>query len=335
MSVPASLKTLVKADKHANLDSLPLRYGVLFREDTWINIHRNSPLRQNKVPGRLDCEGFFDDPVTGEKHYGFFVISPNGSNSYELITVMNKSNKTEEGLSNAIQYLRKDQAISPEWLKSKYKLYKSGQLKSHSDLLQLLAKDISTERLEKITSGFEENRKQFEKKQLKLENELKKQKEVNEIQRYENKTLETENQTLQQNNKLLQEQLHAAEERATREILEESTAPQCAERVTSEWMSKTGSSYKNCGLIAPILDVWREENNIVLTTLNENGESIIITDFGRFGFRSEVFQYLQKCKDKKRRGVYLVTWRTGVSDPEIKLASDTMMLAEYRSLWKE
>jgi hypothetical protein len=103
---------------------------------------------------------------------------------------------------------------------------------------------------------------------------------------------------------------------------------QTAHSVTRVWNSKTGSAYKNVGILGVVLDVARSGNNIHLKTLDTKGDIVELVDFGFHGFVEQVYQYLA---DKKGElATFIITWKPG-NRP--KLASDTMMLPQYQSLW--
>lgn len=98
--------------------------------------------------------------------------------------------------------------------------------------------------------------------------------------------------------------------------------------VTPIWDSKTGSSYKNLGILGHVKDVRREKDNILLETIDTKGNQVILRDFGYQGFVDQVFNYLSNLKGKP--AVFIVTWKPGQT---ARLASDTMMLPAYRDLW--
>jgi len=104
-----------------------------------------------------------------------------------------------------------------------------------------------------------------------------------------------------------------------------------AHEVTRKWQSLTGSTYQNIGMLSMILGVEKSEcgRKIILHTINREGDKVTLTDFGYQGFRKEVFDYLKQNLGKL--AVFLITWKPGQAP---KLASDTMMLPRYQSLWR-
>lgn len=94
------------------------------------------------------------------------------------------------------------------------------------------------------------------------------------------------------------------------------------------WKSKTGSEYKNVGLEATVISVKRLGNKINIKFIGRDNSEKSLEDFGYQGFIEPVFEYLNSRVGK--HAVFLVTQKPG---NDVKLASDTMMLPAYRSLW--
>lgn len=112
----------------------------------------------------------------------------------------------------------------------------------------------------------------------------------------------------------------------------QSTAIEVARAVTSPWPSKTGSDYMNIGIEATLDDVRQIGSKISLTYLDRSGGKQTVTDFGYHGFVQLVYEYLKSCKDENRRAVFILTYRP---DMKMRLAADTMMLANYVKLWRK
>lgn len=104
--------------------------------------------------------------------------------------------------------------------------------------------------------------------------------------------------------------------------------PAPAVAVTEAWTSKTGSGYMNTGLEAAIVSVKKHDNRIRLTYIDQNRKSKTVEDFGYQGFVGLVYEYLESRVGK--RAVFLVTQQ---HNKPMRLASDTMMLPQYKSLW--
>ena len=105
-----------------------------------------------------------------------------------------------------------------------------------------------------------------------------------------------------------------------------------AKQVTKPWPSRTGSDYMNIGIEASIEDVRPMGSKISLTYLDKSGNRQTVTDFGYHGFVQLVYDYLKSCKDENRRAVFILTYRP---DMKMRLAADTMMLANYVKLWRK
>lgn len=112
----------------------------------------------------------------------------------------------------------------------------------------------------------------------------------------------------------------------------ETSSPTVARQVTKPWPSKTGSDYMNIGIEASIEDVRPMGSKISLTYLDKSGNRQTVTDFGYHGFVQLVYDYLKSCKDENRRAVFILTYRP---DMKMRLAADTMMLANYVKLWRK
>lgn len=104
--------------------------------------------------------------------------------------------------------------------------------------------------------------------------------------------------------------------------------PLSAVEKTQAWRSRTGSGYSNLGLEATILGVSRQENRTKLTYIDQNRKSKTVEDFGYQGFVGPVHAYLESRVGK--RAVFIVTQQ---GDKPLRLASDTMMLPQYKALW--
>ena len=105
-----------------------------------------------------------------------------------------------------------------------------------------------------------------------------------------------------------------------------------ARQVTKPWPSRTGSNYMNIGIEATVDDVRQIGSKISLTYLDRSGNKQTVSDFGYHGFVQLVYDYLKSCKSEGRRAVFILTFRP---DMKMRLAADTMMLANYVNLWRK
>jgi hypothetical protein len=104
-----------------------------------------------------------------------------------------------------------------------------------------------------------------------------------------------------------------------------------AKEVGESWFSKTNSGLKNTWIEAEVVSAEQSGDKIVLTFLDSTCHERTILDYGRKGLRQEVLSYLQA--DSPVRKVFLITYDPQ-SPTEAKLASDTMVLPQYRRQWK-
>lgn len=111
-------------------------------------------------------------------------------------------------------------------------------------------------------------------------------------------------------------------------------SPEPARRVTKVWQSKTGGQYRNVGIEAQVIKVTDADPRIVLTFVDENGDQKTVEDFGRDNkFEKTVFDYLKARADQGGRAFFILTKKP--DDREAKLASNTMMLSQYRHYWQQ
>ena len=139
IEIGSRVKVLVQANKHANLDSLALRYGFYFSEDTLLDVKIRSRGKTSTRPGRQVYFVEFENPELDQLEQGEAVISDHLENGHPvLISIWRHDVDTEHYLSSVIKDLRESGDISSAWLKSMHRYYRSGQLSTHSDLLRHL-----------------------------------------------------------------------------------------------------------------------------------------------------------------------------------------------------
>jgi len=143
------VKAYVQANAHCNLDSLPLRFGFYFQKDEYIELEAIGDIQPGKVPGRFMVEAWITNPNTDEKISGKFVLTDSKKNgSHTLVTAWRMEDDEEFYFSEVIKMLRLKGAVSPEWLLENHRLYASGVLRSHADLVFLLASKVGKEEAE-------------------------------------------------------------------------------------------------------------------------------------------------------------------------------------------
>jgi len=128
----------VAYDDHANLDSLPLRFGVTYERNTTITLTDiEAEARQNN--GRYRITAAFK---VSEKKYskGTFIVDKDDPRGNFLVTCWrNDGNiKTELNLSECMKTNRKGGYITTSQLLNWHEKYLSGELRTKDDLVSLI-----------------------------------------------------------------------------------------------------------------------------------------------------------------------------------------------------
>ena len=135
----SEVEVIVYADKHANLDSFPLRYGFYFAEDTVLKLKIRGPGKTSLKQGRQVYFVEFENPELNQIEEGEAVISDHQESGFQvLITIWRGDVETEHYLSSVMRNLRESGDIDSDWLKSMHRYYQTGQLSTHSDLVRHL-----------------------------------------------------------------------------------------------------------------------------------------------------------------------------------------------------
>jgi hypothetical protein len=151
------IEVLVIASGHANLDSLPLRYGLHFEKDTQLHLQDVRFLRTDyQYSDRFHIEARFNG-VSDRTETGHFVIgSKKGIDSPVLITVWRGDVKTELYLSEIMIALRQRGVLTPKMLLAVHPLYVSGKVSTAADLVEQLAKQLSAEQISSMNAELYE-----------------------------------------------------------------------------------------------------------------------------------------------------------------------------------
>jgi len=191
-----TIKAFVQANAHCNMDSLPLRFGFYYPKDTIIDIAANSNDLPSNKPDRFMVEGSLENPHTGDKLSGKFVLTKEmRQGAYILVTVWRHDDDTEYYLSEVVRLLRKQRAIDPDWLVENHRLYLSGELRSHADLVRLLARKISSADLKDLNTkvaGLLGQLDELKEENQRLTSELKEAKSTGNALSYSGRTVLTE-----------------------------------------------------------------------------------------------------------------------------------------------
>ena len=137
------IDVFVAQNEHCNLDSFPLRFGFSLQTDQTLTLKVLSVTESKKSRDRFELEAILDNPITGEAHHGVFVIINKNNKTPKLVTAWTYDSETEFYLSEVLKDLRKRGTITTDWLIDKHPAYKSGELRTHTSLVEILSKDLS------------------------------------------------------------------------------------------------------------------------------------------------------------------------------------------------
>jgi len=169
-SDPHSMEVYVDANAHCNLDSLPLRFGFNFDRSQIITLEVVGPKMDAKRPDRFLVEAWIVNPETNEKLSGKFVLTNEKSKgAHSLVTAWRHEADSEFYLSEVIRMLRKQGEITPEWLKANHRLYVIGELRTHADLIRVMAVKLSQEAKSELNKAIDALKEKLE--QIQRENE--------------------------------------------------------------------------------------------------------------------------------------------------------------------
>ena len=138
---------------HANLDSLPLRYGFYFSANSTITLTNCKNWTQSSIQksnGKeeerfvLDAEFVTPD---GTSDYGRFVLANHGFEHMNLVTVFKHDSSTEKNLSDHLTKARKEGSLTPEDLVELHPYYVSGKARSVAGLIGII-KEIEASKTE-------------------------------------------------------------------------------------------------------------------------------------------------------------------------------------------
>jgi hypothetical protein len=131
-----SLNADLYANEHANMDSLPFRYGFQYPRDRTIELYKASDWEQQKND-RYKVTASFQD-VRGNEQRGTFILMKTPSPILKVVTVWRNDQKNEFYLSELMKNLRKDGKIRVSDLIDLHPRYLSGELVSMSALFDAL-----------------------------------------------------------------------------------------------------------------------------------------------------------------------------------------------------
>lgn len=153
--------TVIK-NSHANLDSLPLRFGMHFRANHVLNLEVIQDLgRDPGYPDRFHIIAKFKNPSieSAIENEGHFVLAQNPQDPIPvLVTVWRGDRDVEWGLSNTVRALRKDGFLSVTNLLEMHPLYVQGQVTDSPGLLKYMSSNIARADIERFQRVAEEAR---------------------------------------------------------------------------------------------------------------------------------------------------------------------------------
>lgn len=131
---------------HANLDSLPLRYGFSFETNSLIKLTNCSNWGESnakKRDGSLEIRHLVDAEFVkpnGEQDYGRFVLADHGYDHPNLVSVWKHDSSTERQLSDHLTKARKEGSLTTKKLIELHPYYASGEATSVAGLISTIAK---------------------------------------------------------------------------------------------------------------------------------------------------------------------------------------------------
>ncbi len=141
------INVTVKRTAHANMDSLPLRFGIHFKTDQILTLNVfNDMGRDPQRHDRFHVEANFKDPTNPDsiEMSGHFVLEKMaGTDLPALVTVWRNERNTEWGLSSTMTNLRRDGFVNVEQLLNMHPLYLAGKIVDSAGLVMHLSSSIA------------------------------------------------------------------------------------------------------------------------------------------------------------------------------------------------
>lgn len=141
------IRVLVSSDSHANLDSLPLRFGIHFLTDTVVELLDCKDLgADERYADRRHYEARIEDPndPVAPPQIGHFVLGDRyQKGEWTLVTVWRNDVDSEYFLSQTLRQLREDNFLSPEILLKIHPYYRKGQVNSSAALIRFMSQQLA------------------------------------------------------------------------------------------------------------------------------------------------------------------------------------------------
>ena len=143
--IRGNMKVKIQKNGHANLDSLPFRYGVTFEEDTFLEIG-NVTNRRDETEERYHIDAYFLHPKKGHKVKGHFVLVNDKDNTVVTVWRSNEDSLAETKLSETIRSARERGKVTPE----DFILMNERGLGTIDDFIDFLTEKMSKEEIEDV-----------------------------------------------------------------------------------------------------------------------------------------------------------------------------------------
>lgn len=163
-----TIKVTVRHTEHANMDSLPLRFGLHYLTDTEVELSecedRGIDYRDK---ARHHYDGYLRDPQKplSKGLFGhFIVVDSQSTGRWTLITAWRDGDSDAEFfLSQTLRNLREDGTLNPETLLRMHPLYLKGEVNSSAALVKFLAKDMAKDDIARLVESEKRSRIETEK----------------------------------------------------------------------------------------------------------------------------------------------------------------------------
>ena len=174
-----SLNADLYANEHANMDSLPFRYGFQYPRDKTIELYKASDWEQ-QTNDRYKVTASFQD-VRGNEQRGTFILMKTQSPILKVVTIWRNDQKNEFYLSELMTRLRKDKKITALDLIDLHPRYMSGELVTMSALFDALLMKKGSALRETDPDIEEKIKAKYEDQIKKLQNETSRVREIAEV----------------------------------------------------------------------------------------------------------------------------------------------------------
>ncbi len=154
----STMHVAVRAKDHANMDSLPIRFGIHFSMDVETQLFDCKDLGvDDRYKDRHHFEARIRHPgnPSAEPMLGHFVLADKfGNGKWTLVTAWRGEDRdTESYLSNTLRQLRVDGMLTPEMLLKMHPHYLKGEINNSAALVAFLAKSLAQEDIAKIRAS--------------------------------------------------------------------------------------------------------------------------------------------------------------------------------------